>query len=252
MWSFKACGFDLACKYLVSLFLYSRDGVELRPYLLQNALHDRVADNADDFGVLLDPLHCLLFSLTLSGRVHGLHAFPCLLFNLPGVLPFGVRLSCLVASIQTLVVLLHGIVNLCLPDVCTHELLISFQGFVAVLDRLRERKQFDQRRSTVRVTTGVLGGTLDHLGVSLDSSNPVRGLETSVSFFTGLVCLLRVDVGLPLKVDLGLLGGTKLAENIRGTVLCKSTIVVFNGLCEVTLLLVRGSNTAECPESNLG
>ncbi|KAI6876549.1 hypothetical protein KC338_g308 [Hortaea werneckii] len=161
--------------------------------LLQNALHDRVLQDGHDVRVALDTLLSLLVGLALARLILRLKCLLALSFNLTGVLALLVVGHGFAADVNTLVELLHGVECLGLPQVCTDEVGLT-----------RE--------------------------LSIESRRPVCILELLVAELAGLLCFLRVDVGVLLGRNLRLFCSAQLGQNVWSTVIH---------------LLVCGSHTAE-------
>jgi hypothetical protein len=188
--------------------LIQRAGVLFR--LLEDTLHYGITDDRHQFWVALDTLHRLLLRLAIPRGVHDLHTLSANVFDLAGVLVLSVSSGSLVAGVETLVVVLHGEIDLGFTDVGAHEFGVYLDSEVAVFDGFGKGDEFLQGSSTVGVTAGVLGCALDHLRVCLDGASKVGGFEETVTFLTGFVGLCGVDVSVSLFLNLLLLGVAEL------------------------------------------
>ncbi|KAF2186384.1 hypothetical protein K469DRAFT_150709 [Zopfia rhizophila CBS 207.26] len=159
-------------------------------------------------------------------------------------------LSRLCASIDTLAVLPHRKVGLGLPQIRPSELGVALDRLIAVLDCRREGEEFDEASSAIGVAPWIVRSALDHLGVRFYGRRPVSFLEFRVAEFSGFLCFLRADISLLLCVDLGLFGGAEFGEDFRRAVLGLRFLVVEDCVGKVALLLVRCTNTSECPGRN--
>jgi hypothetical protein len=195
-------------------------------------------DSATYLRVILNALHRLLLSLTSTSTELRLQTLLLLLFDLTSVSSV-ILLSSLGKGINSTVILLHSNESLTLAHVRTDELGVAGNSLVAVLHGLRERHQLDQSGGTVRVAAGILGRALGHLGKGVDGTGPVGFLEFLLAELAGLFSKGGIDVGVLLGSDLGLLGGAELGQGLGGAVLHEGLVVVFDGLGEVTQLLVR-------------
>jgi hypothetical protein len=188
--------------------------------------------------VSLDPIHGLLFSLTIPRRELRLQGLLLLLLNLPRILTALVMLGRFSAHVETLVVLTHGKVSLSLPQVRANEAGVPLDGIVAILHSGWEAKQLDVACGSVGVAAWVLRSAFDHLGVGFYSCGPVCLLELLIAEFAGLFCLCRVNVGVSFHGDLRLLSSTELGEDIWGAMLRQGALVVVDGVWKVSQLLV--------------
>ncbi|KAF2644638.1 hypothetical protein P280DRAFT_176184 [Massarina eburnea CBS 473.64] len=204
--------------------------------------------------VTLDTLHSLLLGLTLACRVLCLQSLLFLVADLTSVLPVDIRFHGLGAHIDTLVVLSHRKVRLCLTQVCSDKLGVALDSLVAIRNGRRERKELDEAGSTVGVATCIVGCTLDHLAVGFDSRRPICFLELRVPKRTCLLSLLWVDVCVLVCRDLGLFCRAKLGEHFRCSVLGLCLLVEEDGVGEVALFLVRGTDTGKrlCNDLEVG
>ena len=197
-------------------------------------------------GVVLDSFHGLLLRLAGASAELSLQALLRLLFNLPSKRAI-VVLLCLSAHIQCPIVLLHRHQSLRLAHVRTDELGVPADSLVAILHRLRECHELDERCSSVGVATSILGSPLRHLREGIDRCGPVCLLEFLLSQFAGLFGLGWVDVGFLFSSDLGLFGIPELGQSIGGAVLSERPVVVLDGLSEITELLIGGTNPGKRP-----
>ena len=132
-----------------------------------------------------------------------------------------------------------------LAHVCADELDVASDCVVAVLHGLWERHELDQSGSPVGKPASVIWCTLHHLGEGVHRGRPVTILELLLTQFAGLLSLRGVNVGLFLGLDLGLFCVAELRQGVRSAMLSERLVVVLDGLREITLLLVGGTNTGE-------
>lgn len=197
--------------------------------------------------VSLDALHRLLLGLALARGVLGLQSLGLLLLNLTGVLAVVVHHG-LCAHVHALAVLFHDKVGLSLAQVRADELGVELESLVAVLNGRWESEKLDVAGSAVGVSSWVLRRALDHLRVGLDSCGPVCLLELGISKLASLLGLLRVDVRLPILLDLRLLCCSEFSENFRCAVFRLGFLVESDGVGKVALPLICGTNASVRPE----